>query len=63
MYKTSWSTEQLKQLKELTNHKVIYDGYEVVWMSKLDNIWKSPYTTTFTKYTKPMSWLHTHLYK
>ena len=63
MYKTSWSTEHLKQLKDITNHKVIYDGYEFVWMSKLDNKWNRHYVANFTNYNKPMSWIHVNVYK
>lgn len=55
---TSWSTEHLKQLKEITNHKVIYDGYEFVWMSKIDNKWDRQYIENFTDYNTPMSWIH-----
>lgn len=63
MYKTSWSDNHLKQLKDITNHKVIYDGYEFVWMSKLDGNWNRHYTTNFDNYNKPMSWIHTSIYK
>ena len=55
---TSWSIEHLKQLKEITNHKVIYDGYEFVWMSKIDNKWDRQYIENFTDYNTPMSWIH-----
>ena len=55
---TSWSTEHLKQLKEITSHKVIYDGYEFVWMSKIDNKWGRHYVENFEDYNKPMSWIH-----
>ena len=55
---TSWSIEHLKQLKEITNHKVIYDGYEFVWMSKIDNKWGRQYIENFTDYNTPMSWIH-----
>ena len=55
---SSWSTEHLKQLKEITNHKVIYDGYEFIWMSKLDNEWSRHYVANFDNYNKPMSWIY-----
>ena len=58
MHKTSWSTEHLRQLKEITNHKVIYDGYEFVWMSKIDGKWQRHYTANFEDYNKPMSWIY-----
>ncbi len=55
---SSWSTEHLRQLKEITNHKVIYDGYEFVWMSKIDGKWQRHYTANFEDYNKPMSWIY-----
>ena len=63
MYKTSWSDNHLKQLKDITNHKVIYDGYEFVWMSKLDGNWNRHYVRNFTNYNKPMSWIYVSIYK
>ena len=29
--KTSWSTEDLKMLTQVDNHKIMYDGYEYYW--------------------------------
>lgn len=55
---SSWSTEHLKQLKEITNHKVVYDGYEFVWMSKLDDTWSRHYIRNFEEYKQPMSWIY-----
>jgi hypothetical protein len=59
---TNWTTEQLKNLKEVTNHKVIYDGYEFVWMSKPEDVWIRHYIRNFEDYNKPMSWIHHHTY-
>jgi hypothetical protein len=59
---TNWTTEQLKNLKEVTNHKIIYDGYEFVWMSKPDEVWTKHYINTFEDYNKPMYWIHHHTY-
>ena len=59
---SSWTTEHLRDLKEVTNHKVIYDGYEFVWMSKPDNIWSRHYISNFEDYNKPMSWIPPHTY-
>lgn len=50
------------QLKELTNHKIIYDGYEFVWMVQLDSSWVRRYVCNFTDYNKPMSWIHHNIY-
>tara|TARA_R110000787_G_scaffold281153_1_gene392323 strand:+ start:331 stop:732 length:402 start_codon:yes stop_codon:yes gene_type:complete len=59
---TNWTTEQLKNLKEVTNHKIIYDGYEFVWMSKPDEVWTRHYINNFEDYNKPMYWIHHHTY-
>jgi len=59
---TNWTTEQLKNIKEVTNHKVIYDGYEFVWMSKPEEVWTRHYIRNFEDYNKPMSWIHHHTY-
>ena len=58
-----WSAEHLKELKELTNHKVIWDGYEYVWMSKRDNKWQRHYVRNFDNYNTPMSWIFFNLSK
>lgn len=58
MLKTSWSTEQLRQLKEITNHKVVYDGYEFVWLSNIDGCWNRHYIRNFDDYNTPMSWIY-----
>ena len=58
-----WSTEHLKELKELTNHKVIWDGYEYVWMSKRDNKGQRHYVRNFDNYNTPMSWIFFNLSK
>jgi len=59
---TNWSTEDLRNLKEMTNHKVVYDGYEFVWLSKRQGKWNRHYTNNFEDYNKPMSWIHHHVY-
>ena len=56
-YKTSWSTSHLQQLKELVNHKLEFDGFEYVWMVKLDHVWVRHYITNFDNYNKPFSWI------
>jgi|TARA_R110000765_G_scaffold217181_1_gene321821 hypothetical protein len=59
---TNWTTEQLGNLKNVTNHKVVYDGYEFVWMSKPNNTWMRHCVSNFKDYNKPMSWIHHHTY-
>tara|TARA_R110000851_G_scaffold205552_1_gene357548 strand:+ start:1312 stop:1749 length:438 start_codon:yes stop_codon:yes gene_type:complete len=60
---TNWSTEELKHLKEMTNHKVVYDGYEFIWMHRLDGEWNRHYVNNFEDYNKPMSWIYSHVYR
>jgi len=59
---TNWTTEELSNLKDVINHKVIYDGYEFVWMSKPNTTWERHYVSNFEDYNKPMSWIHHHTY-
>jgi len=59
---TNWTTEELSNLKDVINHKVIYDGYEFVWMSKPNTTWERHYVSNFEDYNKPMSWIHHNVY-
>jgi hypothetical protein len=63
MYKTNWTTEELSKLKDITNHKVIYDGYEFVWMSRIRSKWRRHCVDNFIDYNKPMSWIYHHIYR
>lgn len=56
-----WSTDHLRQLKEVTNHKVTWDGYEFVWEVKLDNKWRRHYIRNFEDYNTPISFIHFNL--
>ena len=56
-----WSTDHLRQLKEVTNHKVAWDGYEFVWEVKLDNKWRRHYIRNFEDYNTPISFIHFNL--
>ena len=55
---SNWSTEDLAMLKELTNHRVTYDGYEFVWESNTTNGWNRHYIRNFEEYNTPMSWIY-----
>lgn len=59
---TNWTTEELSNLKDVINHKVIYDGYEFVWMSKPNAKWERHYVANFEGYNKPMSWIYHNVY-
>lgn len=56
-----WSLEELRDLKEITNHRIDYDGYEFVWMHYLNNKWSRHYVRNFSDYNKPMSWIYFNL--
>ena len=60
---TNWTTEELSNLKDVINHKVIYDGFDFVWMSRASNTWERHYVSNFRDYNKPMSWIHHHTYR
>lgn len=61
--KTSWSTNHLNQLKEITNHKVVYDGFDFVWLCNIDSSWIRQSVVDFKDYNKPMSWIHFHTHR
>ena len=58
-----WSIEHLNQLKELTNHRVVWDKYEFVWQVKLDGKWQRHYIRNFNNYNTPMSWIFFNISK
>lgn len=62
MNKTNWSDNELKQLKEITNHRVRFDGYEFIWEHNIDNNWNRHYVSNFIDYKKPMSWIHHNIH-
>ena len=47
-YKTSWSTEDLKSLTNVKNHKFVFDGYEYTWHRKLKDDWEIHFIRNFT---------------
>jgi hypothetical protein len=38
--KTSWSTNQLRLLTDIYNHKFMFDGYEYRWMHNINDKWE-----------------------
>ena len=36
----NWTTNQLRLLTVQDNHKIIFDGYDYIWMNKIDGDWK-----------------------
>lgn len=35
-----WTTNQLRQLIEYSNHKIMFDGFEYIWMNNIFGEWK-----------------------
>lgn len=35
-----WTTNQLRLLTVQDNHKIIFDGFEYIWMNKIDGDWE-----------------------
>tara|TARA_B100001094_G_scaffold28707_1_gene24011 strand:+ start:188 stop:643 length:456 start_codon:yes stop_codon:yes gene_type:complete len=56
-YKTSWSTEDLKSLTKVKNHKFVFDGYEYTWHRKLKDDWEIHFIRNFTDKKKAFSYL------
>jgi len=55
--KTSWSTEHLKILTQVDNHKIMYDGYEYYWLSKLEDDWERHFILNFEDSKKAFHYL------
>ena len=55
--KTSWSTEDLKMLTQVDNHKIMYDGYEYYWLRKLEDDWERHFILNFADPKKAFHYL------
>ena len=55
--KNSWSNEDLRQLKEIKNHLIKYDGYEYYWMRNLNDKWETHFIKNFETRDKAYSYL------
>jgi hypothetical protein len=56
---TSWTTEELEQLSDLDNHKIVRDSAgEYLWKHKLDNKWELHSIKVFEEINTPYSWLY-----
>jgi DNA-directed RNA polymerase specialized sigma24 family protein len=62
-YKTSWSTNELAQLIDYNNHKIVYDGYHYVWHHYLNNTWEIHTISLFEDHKKAYTWIHTNIYR
>ena len=56
---TSWSDLQLKELRELNNHKVVSDiAGEYRWMHKLDGKWEVHSIKVFKEENVALNWMY-----
>lgn len=63
MKSSNWTTNELRQLKEPTNHSIIWDGYDYYWNHFIDSEWSLHSTKHFEDFNKPFSWLKYWLHK
>ena len=52
-----FTLQELKDLKELQNHKIKFDGYNYRWYSKVNNNWDIHSIKLFDDYKQPFSWI------
>ena len=62
-YITSWSDSHLRQLSVLTNHKIIYDGYDYRWLHFLDGVWSTHSIKFFKDYKQCYNWIRGTVYR
>jgi len=55
--KTSWSTDDLKTLTQVDNHKIMFDGYEYYWIRKLKDDWERHFILNFEDSKKAFHYL------
>ncbi len=58
---SSWTDQQLEKLCDPSNHKVISDGYEWIWMNKIAGKWELHSIKLFEESSKAYSWLQWNL--
>lgn len=58
-----WSIEDLKILTQIKNHKIMFDGYEYYWISKLKDEWEKHFILNFKDKEKAISYLKYSLAK
>ena len=62
-YITSWSDSHLRQLSVLTNHKIVYDGYDYRWLHFLDGEWSIHSVKFFNDYKQCYNWIRSTVYR
>ena len=59
MVRTSWSDNELKQLIDIDNHKMVKDVCgDIRWYNKINGKWKIHSIKVFVNFTLPYSWLY-----
>ena len=58
----SWTDEELKLLTDVYNHKIMFDGYEYIWMVKLNGDWSKHSFQNFETYGKAVHYLRFHMH-
>ena len=58
----SWTYEELKLLTDVYNHKIMFDGYEYIWMVKLNGDWSKHSFQNFETYGKAVHYLRFHMH-
>jgi len=61
--KTSWSTDSLKMLTDVYNHKIMYDGFEYYWLRKLEDDWERHFILNFEDSKKAFHYLKHNISK
>jgi len=63
-HKTSWTTEQLHQLSQRFNHKIVKDNAgEFRWYNNINGTWQIHSIQVYENYSKPASFLEYWLVK
>ena len=61
--KSTWTTEELENLTKLENHRIMFDGYEFYWVSKIKDTWERHYILNFKYKKKAFSYLRYNIWK
>lgn len=56
--KTSWSTEDLRKLVDIDNHKIVFDGYQYKWLRNISGKWELQSIQLYDDYDTPSHYLH-----
>lgn len=54
----AYSIKELNYLKEIENHKIVYDGYDFIWHSNRGNGFELHSIKCFTDYKETLSYIY-----